>query len=75
VPIGHDHTLGRFDAGHCQACAVEAGLLDHSDRVQREEARLRQAVRWAWTSRRWAGWALLLGAAAVVLDVVGLLSG
>jgi hypothetical protein len=75
VPIGHDHAVGRFDAGHCQACAVEAGLLDHYDRVQREEARLRQAVRWAWTARRSAAWALLVGAAAVVLAVLALLTG
>ena len=52
MPIAHDHAVGRFDAGHCQACAVEAGLLDHYDRVQREEARPRQALRWAWTARR-----------------------
>jgi hypothetical protein len=28
MPIGHHHAMGRFDAGHCQACAVEAGLVD-----------------------------------------------
>ena len=73
--IGHDHAVGWFDAGHCRACAHEAGLLDHYDRVQREEARLRQAREWAWTARRWAGWALLVGAVGVVLAVVALLTG
>jgi hypothetical protein len=29
VPIGH--AVGRFDADHCQACAVEAGLMGHAD--------------------------------------------
>jgi hypothetical protein len=67
VLIGHDRAVGRFDAGHCQACAVEAGLLDHYERGQREEARLRQALRMAWTARRRAGWALLA--------VVALLTG
>jgi hypothetical protein len=75
MPIAHDHAVGRFDAGHCQACAVEAGLLDHYDRVQREEARLGQAWRWAWTARRWAVWALAVAAAGVALAVVDLLSG
>jgi hypothetical protein len=74
VPIGHDHAVGRFDAGHCQACAVEAGLLDHYDRVQREEARLRQARQWAQTARRSAAWALVVAAVGMVL-VVALLSG
>ena len=32
--IDHDHSPGRFDAGHCWACAHQAGLLDHYDRVQ-----------------------------------------
>jgi hypothetical protein len=75
VPIGHDHAVGRFDAGHCQACAVEASPLDHYDRVQREEARLRQALRLAAAARRWAGWALLAGSVGVVLSVVALLTG
>ena len=75
MPIGHDHAVGRFDADHCQACAVEASLLDHYDRVQREEARLRQALRLAAAARRWAGWALLAGSVGVVLSVVALLTG
>ena len=75
MPIAHDPATGRFDAGHWQACAVEAGLLDHYDRVQREEARLRQALRWAWTARRWAGWALVVAAAGIVLAVIDLVGG
>jgi hypothetical protein len=74
VPIGHDHPVGWFDAGHCQACAREAGLLDHYRRVQREEASLWQAQRWALTARQWARWALLVGAAGVLLAAVSLLS-
>ena len=73
--IGHDHAVGWFDAGHCRTCAHEVGLMDHYDRVQREEARLRQAREWAWTARRSAGWALLVGAVGVVLAVVALLTG
>jgi hypothetical protein len=36
--IDHDHPPGLFDAGHCWACARQAGLLDHYDRVQDQEA-------------------------------------
>ena len=75
MPIGHDHAVGWFDAGHCQACAVEAGLLDHYDRVQREGARLRQALRWASVARRWAVWALVVAAAGVVLAALDLVVG
>jgi len=75
MPIAHDHATGRFDAGHCQACAVEAGLLDHYDRVQREGAHLRQALRWASVARRWAVWALVVAAAGIVLAVIDLVGG
>lgn len=75
MPISHDHAVGRFDAGHCQACAVEAGLLDHYDRVQREEARLRRALEWARMAQGWARWALVVGAVGVVLAVVALVTG
>jgi hypothetical protein len=44
--IDHDHPPGLFDAGHCWACAHQAGLLDHYDRVQDQEANLRQAREW-----------------------------
>jgi hypothetical protein len=43
MPIDHDHPPGLFDAGHCWACAHQAGLLDHYDRVQDQETNLRQA--------------------------------
>jgi hypothetical protein len=35
--IEHQHPPGRFDPGHCRDCARESDLLDHYDRVQREE--------------------------------------
>jgi hypothetical protein len=38
--IDHDHAPGLFDAGHCWACAHQAGMLDHYDRVQDQEANL-----------------------------------
>ena len=44
--IDHDHPPGLFDAGHCWACAHEAGMLDHYDRVQDQETNLRQAREW-----------------------------
>jgi hypothetical protein len=33
----HHHRPGEFDAGHCRACARQAGLLDHDHRVQWKE--------------------------------------
>ena len=48
--IDHDHPPGRFDAGHCWACAHQAGMLDHYDRVQDQETNLRQAREWAWAA-------------------------
>jgi hypothetical protein len=52
MPIGHPHPPGVFDAGHCRTRARQAGLLDHDDRVQGEEARLRQASAYARAARR-----------------------
>jgi hypothetical protein len=57
--IQHQHKPEEFDPGHCRTCAREAGLLDHHDRVQREETRLRQTRIWAYAavgtpSGRWA---------------------
>jgi hypothetical protein len=79
---GRSHCSARPAAGRsasgfhrCRACAVEAGLLDHHDRVQREEARLRQASRWAWTARRLAIWGLVVAATGVLLAVVDLVGG
>ena len=74
MPIQHHHALGLFDAGHCQACARQAGLLDHYDRVQREEAQLRQAREWARAARRHALWALGSSGIGVLLAVLALLT-
>ena len=54
--IGHDHRPGVFDAGHCRACARQAGLLDHYHRVQSEEARPRQTSAYAREAHRYALW-------------------
>jgi hypothetical protein len=72
--IGHNHDPGLFDAGHCRACARRAGLLDHYDRVQEEEARLRQASEWAWAAHRQAIWALGSAGLSVLLATVALLT-
>ena len=56
--IDHDHAPGLFDAGHCWACAHQAGMLDHYDRVQDQETNLCQAREWAWAAHRYAIWAL-----------------
>jgi hypothetical protein len=70
----HDHVPGTFDAGHCRACAREAGLLDHYDRVQREEIRLRQTWAWACAARRYAIWALCSSGGGILLAAVALLT-
>jgi hypothetical protein len=44
--IQHNHGQGVFDAGHCRACAREAGVMNHYWRLQREEDALRAAQRW-----------------------------
>jgi hypothetical protein len=71
----HHHEPGLFDAGHCRACARQAGLLDHYRRVQQEEATLRQAQGWALEARRRASVALWSSGAAMLLAAVALLSG
>ena len=71
----HHHEPGLFDAGHCWACARQAGLLDHYRRVQREEARLQETQEWACMARRFAIVALGSSGAAVLLAVVALLTG
>jgi hypothetical protein len=73
--VGHQHTPGVFDAGHCRACARQAGLLDHYWPVQQEEAALREAHRWARAARRHASVALWSPGAAILLAVVALLTG
>jgi hypothetical protein len=50
----HQHKPEEFDPGHCPTCARQAGLLDHYDRVQREETRLRQTRAWAYAAHRCA---------------------
>jgi hypothetical protein len=65
--IQHNHEPGPFDAGHCWACAREAGLLDHYQRVQREEAALRVAGHWARQARRLAMWALCPAGVGILL--------
>jgi hypothetical protein len=71
----HHHEPGLFDAGHCWACARQAGLLDHYRRVQREEARLQETRAWACTARRYAILALASSGAAILLAAAGLLTG
>jgi hypothetical protein len=73
--VGHQHKPGVFDAGHCRACARQAGLLDHYWQVQQEEAALRQAHRWARAARRRASVALWSSGAAILLAAVAMLTG
>jgi hypothetical protein len=56
--IDHDDPPGLFNAGHCWACARQAGLLDHYDRVQDQETNLRQAREWVGAAHRYAIWAV-----------------
>ena len=56
-----------FDAGHCWACARQAGLLDHYRWVQQEEARLQETREWAGMARRYAILALGSSGAAILL--------
>jgi hypothetical protein len=72
--IQHRHTPEEFDPGHCRTCARQAGLLDHHDRVQREETRLRQARAWAHAARRYALWALCSLGGSILLAAVALLT-
>ena len=73
--VQHHHDPGVFDAGHCWACARQAGLLDHYRRVQREEARLQEIREWAGMARRYAILALGSSSVAILLAVVALLTG
>jgi hypothetical protein len=74
VSIGHLHPPGVFDAGHCRTCARQAGLLDHYDHVQGEEACLRQASAYARAAHRYALWALGSSGAGVLLATLALLT-
>jgi hypothetical protein len=73
MAIGHLHPPGVFDAGHCRTCARQAGL-DHYDRVQDEEARLRRAGAYARAAHRYALWALGSSGVGVLLAVLALLT-
>jgi hypothetical protein len=73
--IEHDHPPSLFDPGQCRPCARQAGLLDHYDRVQREEARLRQAWAWAEAARRYAIGALGSSGVGILLALLALLWG
>jgi ferric-dicitrate binding protein FerR (iron transport regulator) len=73
--VAHQHKPGVFDAGHCRACARQAGLLDHYRQVQQQEATLRGAHRWARPARRRGGVALWSSGAAILLAAVALLTG
>jgi alpha-beta hydrolase superfamily lysophospholipase len=72
--IQHQHKPEEFDPGHCRTCARQAGLLDHYDRVQRDETRLRQARAWAYAARRYAIWALGSSGGGILLAAIALLT-
>ena len=63
-----------FDAGHCRACARQAGLLDHYHRVQSEEARLRQTSAYAREAHRYVLWALGSSVVGILLAALALLT-
>jgi alpha-beta hydrolase superfamily lysophospholipase len=71
----HLHRPGRFDPGHCRACAHQAGLLDHYRRVQQEEDRLRATTRSARQARSYASRALWVSSAGTVVAAIDLLRG
>ena len=72
--IQHQQWPEGFDPGYCRTCARQAGLLDHYDRMRRQETRLRQARMWANAARRYAIWALCSSGGSVLLAVVALLT-
>ena len=71
----HLHRPGRFDPGHCRACAHEAGLLDHYRRVQQEEDSLQATIRSARQAHSYACWALWVSSAGIVVAAIALLRG
>jgi hypothetical protein len=72
--VQHQHEPGVFDAGHCRACARQAGLLDHYNRVQAEEARLRRTVAYARAAHWYGLWALGSSGVGVLLAALALLA-
>ena len=61
-------------ASHCWACAHQADLLDHYERVQDQEANLRQAREWAWAAHRYAIWALGSSGIGILVAAAALLT-
>jgi hypothetical protein len=74
MSIGHLHPPGEFDAGYCRSCARQAGLLDHYNHVQDEEARLRRTVAYARAAHRYTLWALGSSGVGVLLATLALLT-
>jgi len=72
--VQHHHEPGGFDAGHCWACASQAGLLDHYRRVQWEEATLQEVQEWARAARWRASVALWSSSAGILLAIIALLT-
>jgi hypothetical protein len=61
-------------ASHCWARVHQAGLLDHYERVQDQEANLRQAREWAWAAHRYAIWALGSSGIGILVAAAALLT-
>ena len=72
--IDHDHPPGLFDAGHRWACAQQAGMLDHHDRVQTRKPTSARPGEWASATLRYATWALGSSAIGVLLAAAALLT-
>jgi hypothetical protein len=70
----HKHRPGEFDAGHCRACAHEAGLMSHYWRVQQDEDTLRAARRLASQARTVAIGALCSSGLGILLAALALLA-
>lgn len=69
----HEHKAGRFDPDQCRACAKDAGLLDHYERVQLHERALVAARGLAWQAQRYAIVTMYLPGLALVGAVIALL--
>jgi hypothetical protein len=69
----HQHRADSFDPDHCRACAEDAGLLEHYERVQLQERALATARRLAWQAQRSAVVTMCLSGLALVVAVAALL--
>jgi hypothetical protein len=69
----HQHKADGFDPDHCRACAVDAGLLDHYERVQLHESALVAARRLASQAQRYAIVTMWLSGLALVVALIALL--